>query len=146
MNTSILKYEDFLPEFRIMWSRVVQHQGDYRDIATWWEEMAKPECRTLCMRMSVMVARCKRGTKEMLMVMLEAALEEKDWVEVAVARGRLKDIMREECMGFTVRSRFRENIETEKASLFHVNREKKKSGQRCISKLMTKLSGKSMFG
>ena len=136
LNVSILKYDDFMLEFRVMWARLMLTQGDYRDVATWWDELAKPECRLLCMRMSAMLARCKRGLKEMLMVMLESALDEKNWVEVAVVRGKLRDIMRDECMGFQVRSRFKENLETEKASLYHVNREKKKAGQKNISKLM----------
>ena len=83
-----------------------------------------------------MAARCKKGLKEMLMVMLECALEEKDWVQVAIIRGRLRQIMREQSMGFKVRSRYKENLECERASLYHVNREKKKSGQRNISKLL----------
>ena len=44
--------------------------------------------------------------------------------------------MRKESLGFVVRSRYKENFECEKASLFHVNREKKKGGQIGVSKLM----------
>ena len=88
------------------------------------------------MRMSAMVARCRRGLKDFLMVVLETALQEKNWVEVTMARARLRDIMREECMGFKIRSRQKENLETEKASLYHVNREAKKSKHRGIASLV----------
>ena len=40
-------------------------------------------------------------------------------------RQQLKEILQQETMGFSVRSRFKENAETEKASLFHLNRENK---------------------
>ena len=119
-----------------MWERILQTQEDYEDIAEWWEELAKPEIKVLIIRMSAMVARGKRELKEYLMTVLELALVEKNWVEVSIIRGRLRDMMREECLGYKIRSRLKENLETEKASLFHVNREKKKSKQRGISSLM----------
>ena len=40
-------------------------------------------------------------------------------------REQIKTILLKETMGFVVRSRFKENSESEVASLFHVNREKK---------------------
>ena len=82
------------------------------------------------MRMSSMLARCKRGLKDFLMVLLETGMQEKSWLEVTMARARLRDIMREECMGFKVRSRQKENLETEVASLYHVNREVNNSKHR----------------
>ena len=35
LNSSVLDYEDFLPEFQVMWERVKQRQEDYEDIADW---------------------------------------------------------------------------------------------------------------
>ena len=64
--------------------------------------------------------------KDMLMVMLTTALEELRWDDVAVISDRLTEFMRKENLGFVVRSRYKENLESEKASMFHVNREKKK--------------------
>ena len=40
-------------------------------------------------------------------------------------RQQLKEILQQKTMGFSIRSRFKENVETEKASLFHINRENK---------------------
>ena len=50
---------------------------------------------------------------------------EGNWSEVARVRQQLKEILQQETMGFSIRSRFKENAETEKASLFHLNRENK---------------------
>ena len=136
LNTSVLEEEDFLLEFKVMWERVKQDRQDFSDIADWWDQRAKPECRALCMRYSAMTARSRRDLKDMLMVMLASALEESNWVDMAIIRGRLKEIMNKENLGFVVRSRFKENIEGEKASLYHLNREKKKSGQKTLSKMM----------
>ena len=136
LNTSILDDEDFMPEFSIMWERVKQSKEDYEDIAEWWEEYAKPESRALCIRYAAQVARSNRCMKDMLMVMLTTALEDKRWDDVAFIRGRLTEIMRKENLGFIVRSRYKENLESEKGSLFHVNREKKKGSQRNLNKLV----------
>ena len=40
-------------------------------------------------------------------------------------RQQIKEMLQLETMGFIVRSRFKENVETEQASLFHANRENK---------------------
>ena len=80
----------------------------------------------LCIRYS---ARSNRCMKDMLMVMLTTALEELRWDDVAVISGRLTEFMRKENLGFVVRSRYKENLESEKASMFHVNREKKKGSR-----------------
>ena len=67
------------------------------------------------------------------MVMLSSALTDKDWVQVAVIWWRLKEIMNKKNLGFW--SRFKENLEGERASLYHLNREKKKANQKSVSKL-----------
>ena len=136
LNVSVLEDEDFMLEFGVTWDRVKEKQQEYVDIAEWWDKLAKPECRALCMRFSAMKARSRRCMQDMLRVMLSCAMEEKNWVDVAFIRARLREIMRKESLGFSVRSRFKENIECEKASLYHVNREKKKGGQKTVTKLL----------
>ena len=111
LNTTVLEEEDFLPEFQIMWDRVQASKASFPDIAEWWDQYAKEECRALCVRYSAMTARLRRDTKDMLMVMLTTAITDKDWVHVAVIRGRLKDIMNKDNLGFSVRSRIKENLE-----------------------------------
>ena len=48
-----------------------------------------------------------------------------NWKEVSRVRKQLKTMLEKESMGFVVRSRHRESIESEKASLYHLNRENK---------------------
>ena len=136
LNNLVLEEEEFLLEFGYMWERVKAVKTSYTDVAEWWDNFAKEECRALCMRYAAMSARVRRDTNDYLMIMLGCAMREKDWVEVAVVRGRLKEIMNRENLGFIVRSRFKENIESEKAALFHLNREKRKGNQRSVSKLL----------
>ena len=136
LNNMVLEEEEFLLEFRHMWERVQALKTSYTDVAEWWDNLAKEESRALCMRYAAMSARGRRDTKDYLMIMLSCAMKDKDWVQVAVVRGRLKEIMNRENLGFIVRSRFKENIESEKAALFHLNREKKKGNQRLVSKLL----------
>ena len=50
-------------------------------------------------------------------------------------RQELKNILLHESMGYVVRSRFKESSETEIASLFHVNREKKNSSKNNLDSL-----------
>ena len=90
LNCSILQSEDFMLEFQVLWDNLLLRKVEFMDIADWWDRLAKEECRGLCMRYSAMVARSKRGLKEMLMIMLECALDKKDWLQVAIIRGRLR--------------------------------------------------------
>ena len=46
-----------------------------------------------------------------------------NWKEVARIRKKIKSMLEKESMGFVIRSRFQENLESEKSSLFHLNRE-----------------------
>ena len=56
---------------------------------------------------------------------MRLALEHKNWDEVADIREQLHQLLKEDAMGFVVRSRFGQNAEEERASLFHAGRELK---------------------
>ena len=71
------------------------------------------------------LARIRRDTKNYLFAYLNVVLCDGNWKEVARIRKQLKEILQQEAMGFSIRSRFKENNETEKASLFHLNCENK---------------------
>ena len=58
-----------------------------------------------------------------LFSMMDLALEDQDWEEVAYIRSR--NIISEETQGFLVQSRTKEHAERERGSLFYVNREVK---------------------
>ena len=98
---------------------------EYQDIACWWDVCAKPAIRKFCMGVSTRLACVRKDTKKFLFSYLNIALGIRDWKEVVRIREQIKTILLKETMGFVVRSRFKENSESEVASLFHVNREKK---------------------
>ena len=123
LNTSILKDEDFLENFSKMYSKLQAKISDYPDIADWWDNCAKPRIRDFCMGVSTHLAHVRKDTKKYLFSYLNLVLRQGNWEEVARIRQQLKEILQQETMGFVVRSRFKENLETEQASLFHANRE-----------------------
>ena len=77
------------------------------------------------MSFSSVITKAKRDTRDYLYFCLEEAIKERNWQEVSDLRVRLKTMALEASMGFMVRSRFKQNVEEEKASLFHSNRKKK---------------------
>ena len=127
LNTQILTDRDFLLNFGKLWDELVLDQGDFVDKADWWDIMVKPEIRKFLQNFSATRARTRRQLKELLIDMLDKALLDKDWDKVAMARGRLQEMLNLDNLGFVVRSRFKENEEVERASLYHINREKKNS-------------------
>ena len=92
---------------------------EYPDIADWWDLCAKPSIRKFCMGVSSNLAGIRKDTKKYLFAYLNVVLCQGNWSEVVRVRQQLKEILQQETMGFSVRSRFKENAETEKASLFH---------------------------
>ena len=125
LNTSILKDEDFLDNFSVFYDKLQVKIQEYPDIADWWDLCAKPSIRKFCMGVSGHLARIRRDTKKYLFSYLNLVMHAGNWSEVARVRQQLKEILLQETMGFSIRSRFKENAETEKASLFHLNRENK---------------------
>ena len=125
LNNKVLLDQDFMLNFNKLWDELVVDQGNYVDKADWWDLMFKPELRTFLQHFSATRARTRKQLKELLCEMLDRAQGEGRVGDVAMARGRLQSMMYEDNMGFIIRSRFKENSEVEKASLFHSNREKK---------------------
>ena len=124
LNNQILTDPDFMINFNIVWDELVKDQGDYNDKADWWDLVFKPEIKTFLQNFSATRSRSRRQLKELLCEMLDRALVESRWGDVAMARGRLQNLMYQDNLGFVIRSRFKENSEVEKASLFHSNRGK----------------------
>ena len=67
------------------------------------------------------MGRIKRDTKKYSCAYLNVVLCEGNWKDVAQVRQQSKEILQKEAMGVSIRLRFKENAETEKASLFHLN-------------------------
>ena len=125
LNTSILNDEEFLPHFASFWRRISVSQNSFSDVAEWWDKLAKPEIRDFCIGFSVNRKFKRDHTKRFLLSYLKLALVKKNWGEVARVKEELDTMLKADAMGVVVRSRFSQNSEDEKASLFHAAREAK---------------------
>ena len=63
--------------------------------------------------------------KQFLLSYLKVVLDSKDWEEAGRVREQLDILIKEDAWGFVVRSRFQQNVEAERASLFHARKELK---------------------
>ena len=133
LNTAILLDENFLPCFKILWSELTEDIVSFPDVAEWWDMLAKPKIKDFCISFSVNRKQQRTETKHYLLSYLKVALVSQDWEEVARVREKLNQMLLEDAVGFVVRSRFHQNAEEEKASLFHAGREFKNSKNKITS-------------
>ena len=125
LNSSILQDEDFIENFSVMYRKIKSEVDYYDDIASWWDCVAKPTFRHFCMDVSERLAYVRKNTNMNLFSYLSLVIRKGNWVEVARVRKQLSTILEKESMGFVVRSRYKEHMESERASLFYLNRENK---------------------
>ena len=125
LNTSILEEEDFLPTFTSFWRRISGSRPLFSDLAEWWDKLAKPEIKDFCVGFSVNRKLQRDHSKKFLLSYLKLVLAEKNWEEDARVREKLDTMLKADAMGVVIRSRFKQNSEEEKASLFHAAREAK---------------------
>ena len=139
LNNSILEEENFLSSFIIFWRRILKSKNMFSDVAEWWDKCAKPEIKDFCIGYSVNRKVQRNQTKHYLLSYLKLVLADKDWGEVARVKGKLDSLLKADALGVVVRSRFQQNSENERASLFHAAREYK-NNRNNISSL--KIGGK----
>jgi exonuclease III len=136
LNVSILKNEDFLPNFKQLYADLKLEINNYNDYPDWWDKLVKPRIKVFCINVSTVLAMARRDTKSFLYACLNTALDRRRWEEVARLRCRIRTILAEEAMGLVVRSRYKGAAEAERASLFHMNREQKNAKKNNLSSLM----------
>ena len=134
LNCAILDEDDFLPSFKVFWNTTLKCSSYFPDIADWWDLQAKPSIREFCIAFSSIRKSRRNQTKKFLLSALKLALETKDWENVARLKEEIGLMLKQDAMGFIVRSRFRQNAEEEKASLYHAAREIK-NGNKSVNKL-----------
>ena len=61
--------------------------------------------------------------KQFLLALLNQALILKDWAEIGRIKEELDSMLKMDAIGFVIRSRFKQNAEEEKASIFHAAKE-----------------------
>ena len=125
LNTAILYEEEFLPNFVSFWRRISRQQLNFEDLAVWWDTVAKPEIKDFCVGFSIYRKRSRDNTKKFLLSYLKLVLAKKNWEEVARVKEKLGTMLKEDALGVIIRSRFKQNSEDEKASLYHAAREAK---------------------
>jgi len=124
LNTAILDDQDFLPSFTSLWKSILRQRPNFPDIAEWWDKLAKPEIKDFCIGFSIQRSRRRDHTKKFLLSYLRLVLERKEWEEAGRIKSELDLMLRADAMGFVVRSRFKQNAEEEKASLYHAAKER----------------------
>ena len=134
LNTAILLEDDFLPTFSTFWGKISVFRREFSDLAEWWDKLAKPEIRDFCVGYSINRKLQRDHTKKFLLSYLKMTLADKNWEEVARTREKLDVMLKADAMGVVIRSRFNQNSEDEKASLFHAAREAKndKNNVKCL--------------
>ena len=158
LNTSILSDERFLPQFRTFYQDLREEWRGFRGeseeeeegpgitpplqpeeppdprAVDWWEYV-KPAIAQFCKDVSILLAKERRATKNFLFASLTSATKKEDWSLVASLKERLRAILMQEVQGVVVRSRYQQNVEEERATLFHQNKEVKMTQKRKLSKL-----------
>ena len=130
LNTSILDDVNFLPNFKELWARLGERREEFGGVAQWWEDLVKPETVKFLKKFSVLRQQFRRGTRTYLFFLLDFAVHEQDWEQVALLRSRIRSLLQEDLQGFLIRSRAKEHAEEEMGSMFHAARELKQ-GKKC---------------
>ena len=111
--------------FSVFWKQLLLDINSFSDIAEWWDERAKPEIRNFCVMFSVERKKLRSQKKLFLLSYLKIVIDNKNWEEIIRVREQLDIMLKEDAWGFVVRSRFQQNAEAERASLFHAGKERK---------------------
>jgi exonuclease III len=135
MNVRILEEEDFIVAFRVLWEEHILKKEEFIDVADWWDLSVKPAVQKLSKAYSVLRQKSRGDTQDFLFFLLEEAVRKKEAGEVLSIRARLRTMMLEDAWGFVLRSRFQQNVEEERASLYHVNRERHHGKRNCIDRI-----------
>ena len=135
LNNNILKDNDFLDNFHQLWSWLQLQKPDYGDIADWWDNAAKPSIREFCILFSSRRARIRNDSKKFWFAYLKIVMKLKKWKEVSKVKQQLSNLLDEDTYGYVIRSRFKNNVSDEVASLYHANQEMKNGKKNSINKL-----------
>jgi exonuclease III len=127
LNSRILSHPDFLDNFTEIYARLVARIESFQSVTEWWESCAKPQILMFLKIFSRTLATEQRQTKEAFYFLLKSAVGRgtAGFQEALELKHRIQDLDREVMEGVKVRSRFQENLEKERGSLFHLARERK---------------------
>ena len=139
LNVAILQDEDFKVQMEKLWRDLEEDRASTPDVAGWWDQTFKPAVTSLAKGYSTMRAKGRKTTREVWRGMLELALEEEDWDQVASCREKLGVMEVEDSWGIVIRSRGAAAIaEGEKAALYHLGKEKTRGSKTSLESLKLK--------
>ena len=119
LNTSILQHEDMLPNFEILWNKLINRKTQFTSTSTWWEEAVKPSIKSFLIKFSRTLSLERRDTKAFLYIQLEKAISENNWNRVEFCKTKLKSILSYEIEGIKVRAGLPNQLDSEEGSLYH---------------------------
>ena len=135
MNTDVID-DDFVENFVEIYAKAREYIDNFDDIADWWEYKLKPMFRFFCKSFSIHKSTERKSTKDFLNYQLRVALNNGRYSDVLRLKSEINKILIFEANGIKIRSRFQENAEEEKGSLFHMNREIKRAKENNVEKLL----------
>ena len=134
LNAAVLSEVNFDVNFQEVYSKIKSLKGHFEDVVDWFD-VAKSQLKSFLMYFSKERARTRRDTVRFMSAMLQRAMEKNDWETVAACRAKLKSMSDEDSMGLVIRSRHGGLLETEKASIYHLNRQMKEGRRGRLDKL-----------
>ena len=127
LNIAVLSEDTFMPCFKVFWKEIVAKTPCFDDVALWCNELAKPKIKEFCIYFSKRRKEARSITKQFLLAYMRVALENKRWSEVGRIQEQLSQMLKEDLMRLVVKSRFQQNAEEKRGSLFHAGQELKNS-------------------
>ena len=127
LNSSILHHESFIPQFTACFHRLQEETEEFEDEAEWWDNYAKPAIVSFCKSFSASVAKQKNIFKKFLFALLRHATARGNWLLVSQTKEKLNVIIQKETFGLVIRSRDKQNVEEETASIYHLRKVNKQN-------------------
>ena len=98
-------------------------------------ETIQPTLVIFLQEYSSTLVRERKATKNFLFAALKSATMREEWDLGSILKEKLLKILKYEAHGVVIRSRYQQNSEEERASLFHHGKEVKMSMKRKLNKL-----------
>ena len=138
LNNQVLSNPDFEVNFQHLYRRLLLRKQNFVSVTEWWEKCTKPLFRHFLINFSKQLSKEKHDTKDALYHWLKDSVDKgmEGYEETVEIKAKIQDIYETEMEGFKVRSRFKENLEKEKGSLFHLAREKKNGKLNNLEKIL----------
>ena len=147
LNTAILSEESYAHEITKVIDMIAKHPMRTQDVGFWWEEIFKPHIKKAAIKYCKNRAFIQRETRRFFQTALQEIInsEKIDWAAYRDLRREVRAWERTTLEGLRVQSRAPEEIDCEKASVFHVKKLRENFNKNKISKIESVSSGESVL-